>query len=31
MMLAIMLMFGLNEHETSILVKDNPARILGLA
>ena len=31
MMLAIMLMFGLNEHELSILVKDNPARILGLA
>ena len=31
MMLAIMLMFGLNEDELSILVKENPARILGLA
>ena len=31
MMLAIMLMFGLNEDELRILVKDNPAKILGLA
>ena len=30
MMLAIMLMFGLSEDELRILVKENPAKILGL-
>jgi hypothetical protein len=31
MMLAIMLMFGLAEEDLKLLVKVNPAKILGLA